>query len=89
MNQNQRMERKNSPWHLLDRRHVNRLAGRFDEYKKLGKEYKAQLKPDRQKWADDKAGASEKALACGQAKDAYLNFRQLHVSMLVSSPIMD
>ena len=80
----------NKTWDLIERKREARLAGKSVEYKKLGKECKAQLRVDRQRWADEKADEGEKALSSGQAKDAFAHFRQLRASSAaVSSPILD
>jgi len=77
----------NNTWDLIDRKRENRLDGRTDENKKLGKECRAQLRADHQHWADEKAEAGERALSYGQVKDAFANVRQLRsVSMAVFSP---
>jgi len=51
---------------LIEKKREARLAGRTDEYKKLGRDCRAQLRVDRQCcWADEKAGEGERALSCG------------------------
>ena len=67
-----------------------RLAGRTEEYKRLGRESRAQLRADRQSCADEKVEEGTRALACGQAKDAFAHFRRLRAATVaVASLILD
>jgi len=50
-------------WDLIEKKRSARLAGLHDEYKQLCKQSRAQLRKDRQHWADEKAAAGEAAMA--------------------------
>ena len=77
-------------WDLIEKKREARLAGRTDEYRRLGRDCRAQLRVDRQCWADEKAEEGERALSCGQAKDAFAHFRRLRAATVaVASPILD
>jgi len=61
-----------SSWHLIDENQAARLQGRVEDCKRLTKQWKSQLRKDRQCWADDMG-----ELETGQVKDAFANFRKL------------
>ena len=50
-------------WNLIERKREARLADRPDAYRSLYKESRASLRKDRQRWADEKAEAGERAWA--------------------------
>ena len=60
-----------SSWQLIEEKRVARLQGRAEDYKRLTKQCKTQLRKDRQHWADDMAELGELALETGQKKDAF------------------
>ena len=77
-------------WDLIERKTKARFADMVDAYRSLNKECRASVRKDRQRWADEKAEAGERAWATGQLKDAFSNFRQLRsATKTVSSPIMN
>ncbi|CAF1551673.1 unnamed protein product, partial [Adineta ricciae] len=72
--------------HLRFHRHKKKPS--INEYKILNKQCKSNLKPDRQQWADNTAKDGKAALAAGEARDAFANFRRLaKVTLPISSPI--
>jgi len=78
-----------SSWQLIEEKKVARLQGRVEDYKRLTKQCKTQLRKDRQHWADDMAELGELALETGQMKDAFANFRKLRsAGPHVNSPIL-
>ena len=57
----------------------------MSEYKALCAKSKESVLRDKQQWADSIASEVEKALQCGQLKDAFCNFRRLRSA--ISSPV--
>jgi len=62
----------------------------MEDYKSLTKKCRAQLRKDRQCWANDMTVEEERALRTGQVKDDFANFRKLRAAApRVTSPILD
>ena len=75
---------------LVEKKRQARLLNKQDDYKSLNKQCKANLKLDRQQWADNLATDGEAALIAGEVRDAFANFRRLtKATRPVSSPILD
>ena len=75
---------------LVEKKRQARLLDKRDEYKTLNTQCKANLKQDRQRWADNLAAEGEAALMAGETRDAFANFRRLaKATRPVCSPILD
>ena len=77
-------------WSLIEKKRSARLQSRMENYKSLTKKCRAQLRKDRQCWANDMAVKEEQALRTGQVMDAFANFRKLRAAAPhVTSSILD
>ena len=73
---------------LIEEKRSARLLGRTSELKRLTKLCRANIRQDKQKWADDIANEAEADLTTGRMKDAFSNLRRLRsAGPRISSPI--
>ena len=73
---------------LIEEKRSARQLGHTSEVKRLSKLTRANIRQDKQKWADDLATEAEADLTTGRLKDAFSNLRRLRsAGPRISSPI--